>query len=44
MSTFSVLGQNVVKKDALDKVMGTAQFAGDIFFDHMVYEIGRAHV
>lgn len=33
----SVVGQNVQKKDAVDKVLGKAQFAADLFRPNMLY-------
>lgn len=34
---FSVIGKNVVRKDALEKVLGTAKFAADLSFEGMLY-------
>ena len=37
MSDYRVVGQSVRKLDAVDKVLGKAQFAADIHFDGMLY-------
>ena len=36
-NNYSVLGKNVVKVDAVEKVLGTAKFAGDYFMPDMLY-------
>lgn len=37
MTDCAVMGQSVVKKDALEKVMGKARFAADLFVPNMLY-------
>lgn len=37
MSQYRIVGQSVKKLDAVDKVLGKAQFAADIHFDGMLY-------
>lgn len=37
LSDYRVVGQSVKKIDAVDKVLGKAQFAADIQFDNMLY-------
>lgn len=37
MSDFAVIGKSVPKKDALDKVLGTAKFSADLKLAHMLY-------
>jgi len=37
MGDFNVIGKSVEKKDALSKVLGTAQFAADLEFENMLY-------
>ncbi len=36
-NNYSVLGKNVIKVDAVEKVLGTAKFAGDYFMPDMLY-------
>ena len=36
-NNYSVLGKNVVKVDAVEKVLGTAKFAGDYFMPDMLW-------
>lgn len=37
MVDYSVVGKSVLKKDALEKTLGKAVFADDIFFENMLY-------
>ncbi len=37
MSEYAVIGKNVIKKDALDKVMGRSKFAADLQFEDMLW-------
>ncbi|WP_425058283.1 hypothetical protein SCACP_29280 [Sporomusa carbonis] len=37
MSQYRIVGQSVKKVDAVEKVLGKAQFAADIYFDGMLY-------
>ncbi|SMD02890.1 xanthine dehydrogenase family protein molybdopterin-binding subunit [Sporomusa malonica] len=45
MSQYRIVGQSVKKLDAVDKVLGKAQFAADIHFDGMLYaKVFRSNV
>ncbi|MDF2572802.1 MAG: selenium-dependent xanthine dehydrogenase, partial [Sporomusa sp.] len=45
MSQYRIVGQSVKKLDAVDKVLGKAQFAADIHFDGMLHaKVFRSNV